>query len=345
MNKFLCLQKPREVCDKLPDVTKYKPRHFTTTALQQVKVDLTWDETDPSRVEIFEKLNAGKFDEVDDSELRNYLASGSSSEEEPEPETKPDGTKPKKMSTIEKYKALLKSIDEEEEEKKKNKNMEFEVSWDLDAKEKAEKLAKESANKSNEMTPFEKFVEKKKEKKKAKKDEKKKLKQQQRDERDDSDVPSDVDMNDPYFAEEIQAMKKSSKKRKVSENEEEDSEEERNKAELELLLMDKQEDTKKHFNMKKIEEVESMSKSKKKRLEKKKKKVEVADEFEVDTEDPRFAAIYTSHHFNIDPSDPHYRKTKGTDALIQKKLTIRNNDTEDVSIHLKMSSEKYTVLK
>ena len=70
------------MCDKLPELAKYKPRQFTTTALQQVKVDLTWDETDPNRVEIFEKLNAGKFDEVDDNELRNYLASGSSSEEE-----------------------------------------------------------------------------------------------------------------------------------------------------------------------------------------------------------------------------------------------------------------------
>ena len=36
--------------------------------------------------------------------------------------------------------------------------------------------------------------------------------------------------------------------------------------------------------------------------------------------DPRFSAMYDSHYFNIDPSAPEYRKTKGTEALISEKI-------------------------
>ena len=36
--------------------------------------------------------------------------------------------------------------------------------------------------------------------------------------------------------------------------------------------------------------------------------------------DPRFSAMFESHHYNIDPSAPEFRKTKGTDVLISEKL-------------------------
>ena len=85
-----------------------------------------------------------------------------------------------------------------------------------------------------------------------------------------------------------------------------------------------------------IEENATMSKSKRKRLNKKKNMQEEAkeDDFEVNVKDPRFTALFTSHHFNIDPADPHYRKTKGTEALINEKLKRRARNevhTENVS--------------
>lgn len=64
----------------MPDAGKYRPRCFTTTALQQAKVDLTWDETDPSRTEFTNRIMAG--DNVDDADLQAYLASSSGEEEE-----------------------------------------------------------------------------------------------------------------------------------------------------------------------------------------------------------------------------------------------------------------------
>lgn len=49
--------------------------------------------------------------------------------------------------------------------------------------------------------------------------------------------------------------------------------------------------------------------------------------FKVNVEDKRFSAIFTSHHYNIDPTDPHYKKTKGMDTLIQEK--IKRRETKD----------------
>lgn len=77
---FFFFQEPRDVCDKLPDLSKYQPRYFTTTALQQVKVELTWDETNPVRSEISQKLMSGQVDGITETDLRDYLASSSGEE-------------------------------------------------------------------------------------------------------------------------------------------------------------------------------------------------------------------------------------------------------------------------
>lgn len=55
---------PKETCTKMPDINKYQPRYFTTTALQQAKVELTWDETNHERTEIAQKLASGKIDDI-----------------------------------------------------------------------------------------------------------------------------------------------------------------------------------------------------------------------------------------------------------------------------------------
>lgn len=98
---------------------------------------------------------------------------------------------------------------------------------------------------------------------------------------------------------------------------------------MELLVLDN-DDSKKHFNFKKIIDSESMSKSKKKRKFKRDKKQNVtggvegkADDFQVDVEDPRFSALFTSHKYNIDPSEPNFKKTKAMETIIQAKQKRR----------------------
>ncbi|XP_012278911.1 ESF1 homolog [Orussus abietinus] len=359
-------QDPREVCDKVPDFSKYQPRQFTTTALQQVKVELTWDETNPLRQEITQKLNSGKIDDVDENDLQAYLASGTSDEDSDDETNKLQNKEDKSDSEsndangdpIEKYKSLLKSIEDQEEEKKKQ-DVELEVTWGLALKEKTEKLISEKMKKDKNLTPFEQYLEKRKEKKKTKREERKRLREEH-DQRSDgsgseNSVPSDVDMNDPYFAEEIQNIKNKSvsQKRSKKSNEVESADkhvEEQNKAELELLMMGESDDENKHhFNMKQIEENQSVSKSKRKRLIKKKKDaIGAADDFEVNVKDERFAALFSSYHFNIDPADPHYRKTKGTEALINEKLKRRagnekNNMNNEKNMETSPTKESSTV--
>ncbi|XP_029668933.1 ESF1 homolog [Formica exsecta] len=334
-------QEPKEICTEIPELAKYEPRQFTTTALQQIKVQLTWDETNVDRQEFTQKLNSGKLQEIDENDLQTYLASGSeddSEEKEDITERNNDNLESEvNDDSIGKYKSLLKSI-EEEEEAKKNKDVELEFTWGLGAKEKAEKLVKERMKNKEELTPFEQYLEKRKAKKKAKREEKKLKEESQNSDSEDS-LPPDVDINEKYFAEEFKNRKlshKNGKKDKDANGVDSSNEQEENqrRAELELLLMDQDEDGKKHFNMKQIEENATMSKSKRKRLNKKKNVQEEIkdDDFEVNVKDPRFAALFTSHYFNIDPADPHYRKTKGTEALVSEKLKRRANNeahTED----------------
>lgn len=339
-------QDPKEVCDKMPDLTKYQPRQFTTSALQQVKVDLTWDETNPERQEFTQKLCSGKLDEIDRNDIQAYLASGTS-EDESEDELKKQLNKTddsnQKENPINKYKSLLKSIEEAEEEKK-NKDVQLEFTWGIGEKEKAEKLVKDKMKKSENLTPFEQFVEKRNAKKKAKREQKKNVSIDSKNKSDSEDsVPSDIDMNDPYFAEEFKNSKPKSKKRKNSmehgDPDYSENEDKKRQAELELLLMeeDEEESGKRHFSMKKIEEGEALSKSKRKRLTKKKRDLKEEaekDNFEINVQDPRFNALYTSHHFNIDPSDPRFLKTKATEAFINEKLQRSSNkdDKNNVSI-------------
>lgn len=75
---------PKDECTELPDLSNYKPRMFFTTALQQAKVELTWDENDVDRTELTEKLFTSKSNEVADSDLRRFVACSSSEEEEDE---------------------------------------------------------------------------------------------------------------------------------------------------------------------------------------------------------------------------------------------------------------------
>lgn len=44
-------------------------------------MNLTWDETNPERIEIAQKLNSGKLNEINETDLQAYLATDSSDNE------------------------------------------------------------------------------------------------------------------------------------------------------------------------------------------------------------------------------------------------------------------------
>jgi len=110
-------------------------------------------------------------------------------------------------------------------------------------------------------------------------------------------------------------------------NVEESEEVLKERAELELILMDG--DNTKHLSKPEVIE-ENISKSKKKRNKKKmaklakEKKQELEKEkehFELDVNDKRFGALFTSHHFHIDPQAPQFTKTKNMMKLVDEQIS------------------------
>ena len=72
--------KPRDECDKIPD--GYRPNEFVTDALQHSKVRLTWDADDGARKEIQKRAFAGSRADINENDLKAYLGSDSSEDEE-----------------------------------------------------------------------------------------------------------------------------------------------------------------------------------------------------------------------------------------------------------------------
>lgn len=196
------------------------------------------------------------------------------------------------------------------------------------------------------MTPFEKLLEKKKLKLKAKKQARKKTLTGKDDDDEDKNGYSssdfdDIDMNDPYFAEEFQndEFKMPKKKNKDKKKSSDDIDEDKLQQQKELeLLLDDGDDEKAHFSLKKIQESEEMSSKKKKRKLKKLKKSgamleDAADTFELNIKDERFGAVFNKPDYNIDPTDSSFKKTKGMEKLIQEKIKRRYDadDTNEVT--------------
>uniref|UniRef100_A0A1B0FFZ6 Uncharacterized protein n=1 Tax=Glossina morsitans morsitans TaxID=37546 RepID=A0A1B0FFZ6_GLOMM len=347
---------PTDVCYELPDISNYKPRQFTTTALQQAKVDLTWDETAIDRKELGEKLSSGKLDDISEKELRKIVACSSEDEDkdnyEREPETqhkeseKPDRKLDKKEEIINKYKALLAEITEKELQEKEGKKYDMEFTWQVSKDDEVDNKELDlSETDKKDLTPIEKIMQKRAAKNKKRKEERKKKKLEFKyngEGIDNSDagsdsIPEDIDMNDPYFAEEfangdfIEPVGKVREKKKKRKNlKSEDSEEdEKQLKELELLLDDDEADEKykQHFSLAKIIKTEQEMKSKKKRHKYAKKSKDsalkdnlVEDTFEMNVNDERFQAVFNSHEFNIDPTNPHFKKTNGMEKLISEKM-------------------------
>lgn len=317
---------PKDECDEMPDKSDYKPRLFFTSALQQGKVDLTWDETDIDRKEWSLKLfNNDKNKEISERELKKYVAFSSESEDEDEHSDIDDqvaATNGKSSkSKVDLYKSLLNDINQKEEESKK-KQFAMEYSWSIGDTGKDEDAEKED------LTPFEKVIEAKKKKKQEKKSKKK-----QSDEKNyDSSDFEDIDMNDPFFAEEFEndefEKPKSLMKKSKSSKPETSEEAETAKKELKLLLDDGGDDQR-HFSLRNIQNSEKSESSKKKKRKGKKNKGgedQVIDNFKIDVDDDRFKAVFDQADFNIDPTSSSFKKTKAMDDLFQAKLKRRDED-------------------
>jgi len=339
----------KEECLSMPDPGKYKPKVFFNKALMQGKAELTWDEADPRRAEAFRKANENPDADLDDEDLKAFIAGGSSSEEEDDAEDEKAASPPPAFESlvapasssedeeekVAKYKALLADIRQAEGGSKKakedrdnegNMEMTFADSSKFDEDRKQKEFEK--------MTPWEQYLHKKSEKRKAKRLQREEERKQD-DEDDDDDIPEDL-ADDPFFKhsdeedDEEGAKKKaaaalSRKKKRSKENSaasnKNGEEEGGSSKDLSLLVMDSDDD-KAHFDYKEIVKTDNLSKKKLKKLKKKQQKntaEQKEDDFRMDLKDDRFGAMYENADFNVDPSHPNFKKTKSMQAIVEEK--------------------------
>ena len=143
----------------------------------------------------------------------------------------------------------------------------------------------------------------------------------------------DAGFDDPFFTDPSAAAdaekkaKKAERQKKREAREAQDEEAATHRAELELLMADDQAATSlRHFDMRQIEKAEKEGKRKGKNKSKKHKKKKDdgdVDEkggegFQLETQDPRFKALFESHEFAIDPTNPRFKGTQGMRALLEE---------------------------
>ncbi|ORY81336.1 hypothetical protein BCR37DRAFT_347986 [Protomyces lactucae-debilis] len=298
---------PKDQCTKLPDL--YEPNAFVTDALQHSKVKLTWDDDDPKKAQ-FAKRAFSKA-EVDDMELKAYLASSSSSEGEGETAA----------MLKDKWRKLLKSTrsdSDASDEDKPSGDMEITFSAGLAADQPAAEEDPENE------TTLEKYKRKDQERRERRRKTKGVV---------EADAQPDLGFDDPFFNETTTKTKK--KREKPVVDEEKDRKE---KAELALLMMDDEnavaasgKKSADHFDMKAIVRAEKragLSRAQQKKLSKfgKGKTTEVdkeglQDGFEIDLKDDRFSAVFDgeNHHFALDPTSSQFKRTKTMDKVVQER--------------------------
>jgi len=315
-------ESPKDSCLVRPDQDKYRAKNFETSALQQQKVELTWDETDPDREKAMKKAYEAMDDEDGNfGDVRGLIASASEDDSDEEATNgggDADGVNDKDM--INKYRALLADVQSKEDEEETEKGN-MEVKWD--------DPEPEEESKEEELGPWEKYLEKKKNKKKKKS-------KAALTEDSDEDIPDGVDMDDPFFAEELNNgpnPKSEKKKKKKKSKAKLDTENEEDDEGLDLMVMDS-DDEKDHFNFKDIVESETKTGKSKKKWKKKKKDLEIPvdDNFSLDVGDNRFSALYSRPEYNIDPTDSNFKKTKNMEKIIGEKLSRLKDDDGSKSI-------------
>jgi hypothetical protein len=335
---------PSDECDSVP--TGYKPIEFVTDALQHSKVKLTWDmhPEEVSRKESIKKAFTGSRSEIAENDLRAYLASDSESDDgedmgAPAEEQNAEEGAPLSKKEIErrKLRAALGLSDEPAPKPSKSGFVgEMQITFTPALSGKPEK--KDEA----EETTIEKYKRKEKERRERRKA--KALAKRDGIDPDDmvedkkaQEPVEDLGFDDPFFTSEPaqpskSTIRKEERLKKRAAREKEEAENAAQKAQLELLMADEGGGGEHldHFDMKEIMRAE---KHKGKKKKKGKKAAEdqggLQEEFKMDVEDPRFKAVFESHEFAIDPSNPKYKATQGMKKLLEEGRKKRKAGFDD----------------
>ncbi|KAI0132497.1 hypothetical protein BJ170DRAFT_250522 [Xylariales sp. AK1849] len=338
---------PRDSCDSIP--ADYKPKEFVTEALQHSKVKLTWDihPDDASRRENIKRAFGGSRSEIQENDLKAYLASDSEDEDDQQgnddvADGEPKLTK-KELARQRMREALGLGIESASKSSKSAPVGEIEVTFALDDEDgdKGEQIPADV-----EETTVEKYMRKEREKK-ARKKEKAVAKRDgvegtEPDEEGPADQAEDEDLgfNDPFFTTDEPATVSKSAQRKEERlkkrelKEAEAKQKAAQKAQLELLMADDSQDAIGHLGHFDIKEITRMEKQKFKKSKKKQKAITdrggLQEGFELDAGD-RFKAAFESHEYAIDPSNPNFKATPGMKQLLEESRKKRSHGDETSS--------------
>ncbi|KAF9776667.1 hypothetical protein IL306_005134 [Fusarium sp. DS 682] len=344
---------PRDECEKVPE--SYKPVEFVTNALQSSKVKLTWDmhPEEASRKESINRAFSGSRNEIEENDLKAYLASDSEDDDDVEEEevAEEKGEDEPKLSKKElarrKMRAAL-GLSEEPTKSSKNAPVgDMEITFTPALTESAPKKSAE------EETTIEKYIRKEKERKEKKREAARARRAGQDPNAEEeeeiveapADETEDLGFDDPFFttAEDPAAASKTSirkadrlKKREAREAAE--AEDKAQKKQLEKVMADvgaDQADHLDHFDMNEIVRAEKAKKKKgkaKKKALAKESRGGLQEDFNMDVADDRFKAVFESHEYAIDPSNPKFKATEGMQKLLEegrKKRRVAEGEGEE----------------
>ncbi|SPJ74023.1 related to Streptococcus M protein [Fusarium torulosum] len=346
----------RDECEKVPE--SYKPVEFVTNALQSSKVKLTWDmhPEESSRKESINRAFSGSRNQIEENDLRAYLASDSDDdddmEEDAEEVAKENGEDEPKLSKKElarrKMRAALGLSEEPTKSSKKAPVGDMEITFTPALSESAPKKTAE------EETTIEKYIRKEKERK-EKKREAARARRAGVDPEAEAEVEEEVEVeeapegetddlgfDDPFFtAAEPAAVSKASirkadriKKREAREAAE--AEDKAQKKQLETVMADVNQDQADHLDHFDMNEILRVEKAKRKKGKSKKKALAkesrggLQEDFNMDVGDDRFKAVFESHEYAIDPSNPKFKATEGMQKLLEEGRKKRRVGDEEV---------------
>lgn len=360
-------EKPRDTCKDIP--RDYKPNEFVTDALRHSKVKLTWDAEDKHRKEVQKRAFSRKDMDDNDLQAYIGSASSESEEDDDDEEIPEgvdiDTMFMTSKSTVNRQarrdamRAALGLGAEPEPERRKGRkgpeapvgNMEISFTPGLSASEKPDSVFENDPRDIEEST-MERYVRKERERKQRRK-EKMKAKREGGEGGDSPDEDAepttgaaqngesdakDLGFNDPFFMDPLNAEKaQKAAKKKAKDKKHKDAAKDaalsaKQRAELELVMAGDEEQRLKHFDMREIKKAEKAAKlkGKKKKSKKNGDVVEaVQDDFEMNTADPRFARMFESHEFAIDPTNSKYKKTKNMERMRDEGRKKRSNASFD----------------
>lgn len=297
---------------------------------------LTWDQDDSARKNKTKKAFSQR--EIEDMDLKEYLASSDSEEEDAE-------------ELKNRYRALFNlggKIGGKEKDKVTG-DMEITFTSGLMEDNKGDEKVPD-----HEETTIEKYKRKEKERMKTRKAayEAKKngadIDGAAEGDKDVTEEQADLGFDDPFFQEEEPPVTKKEKKKADKEAKKKEAvEKAAQRAELELLMMDDADEkaaaggNMKHFNMKEVVKAEKEKKLKKRNRGKKATDAEgVQDGFEADVKDPRFAALFEEHDFAIDPTNPRFKQTSTMKKLMEEKRNRKKGHVDNGEDGVKRKKRK-----